>query len=227
MKQWRKMLMRKEELASELDAEWFMHADIDEIRIPPLQNNTLAEAIVKVDSEGYNAINFMEYTFLAVQESPNHDHSNFQETMRWYYPYAPRHPHRLNAWKKQPRRWSGTKNFVRELVQNLRLGSPSVNLAASGGHLVNFPNIHLYPIDFKLKHYMVLSLDHIIRKYVKIKYDPKAVKGGMHGWRATSKENDFHLPSQSQMHLYTSDDELVPKNPLREHLIVQKIRKNH
>jgi glycosyltransferase involved in cell wall biosynthesis len=222
MKQLRKMLMRKEELADELDADWLMHADIDEIRLPPSQQETLGEAFAKVDREGYNAINFMEYTFLPVQESPNHDHPGFQDTMYWYYPFAPRHPHRLNAWKKQARHWSGIKAFGRELIRNHRWRIPSVNLSASGGHLVSFPDMKPYPIDFKLKHYMVLSLDHAIRKYVKIVHDPKAAKAGMHGWRATATEHDFVLPSQAQMRLFTSDEELDPSNPLTHHLIVQQ-----
>ena len=222
MKQWRKMLMRKEELADQLDADWFMHADIDEIRLPPSQNETLAEAIERVDREGYNAINFMEYTFLPIAESENHDHPDFQKTMIWYYPFAPRHPHRLNAWKKQPRRWPGLKKLLREIIKNHRFVAPSVNLIATGGHLVDFPNLKPYPIDFILKHYMMLSLDHAIQKYVKVTHDPKAAKAGMHGWRATANENDFILPLQTQMRLYTSDAELDATNPLKKHLIIQK-----
>lgn len=198
-----------------------MHADLDEIRLPPSSNQTLAEAIAQVDNEGYNAINFMEYTFLPVRESPNHEHPDFQKTMHWYYPFGPRHPHRINAWKKQPRRWMGMKAFARELIKNHRFGPPSINLHASGGHLVDFPGIRPYPIDFKLKHYIVLSLDHAIQKYVKKSFDPKEISG-MHGWRATATEYDFLLPSQSQMQLFTSDDELDANNPFSEHLIVQQ-----
>lgn len=219
MFQTQKILMRKEELADEIEADWLMHADPDEIRVAPNSTQTLAEAIAEVDKKGYNAVNFMEYTFLPVRESSDHDNAEFQKTMRWYYPFAQRHPHRLNAWKKQNRRWPGAKAFLRELVRNHRL-PPSVNLRDSGGHLVQFPGIKPYPVDFKLKHYIVLSLDHAIQKYVKKSYDP--TETGAHGWRATVKEHEFLLPSQSQMRLYTSDDELDPRNPLKEHLLVQQ-----
>jgi hypothetical protein len=219
MYQWQKILMRKEELADEIEADWLMHADPDEIRVAPNSTQTLAEAIAEVDKKGYNAVNFMEYTFLPVRESNDHDNAEFQKTMRWYYPFGQRHPHRLNAWKKQGRRWPGAKAFLRELVRNHRL-PPSVNLRDSGGHLIQFPGIKPYPVDFKLKHYIVLSLDHAIQKYVKKSYDP--TETGAHGWRATIKEHEFLLPSQSQMRLYTSDDELDPTNPLKEHLLVQQ-----
>ena len=220
MYQWRKILMRKEELADEIEADWLMHADPDEIRIAPTSAYTLAETIAEVDQQGYNAINFMEYTFLPVRESPDHDNAEFQKTMRWYYPFAQRYPHRLNAWKKQSRRWPGTKAFLSELARNHRT-APSVNLRDSGGHAVQFPGIHPYPVDFKLKHYIVLSLEHAIQKYVKKSFDPKEIDGS-HGWRATAKEHDFLLPSQSQMRLYTSDDELDATRPLKEHLLVQQ-----
>jgi hypothetical protein len=220
MYQWQKILMRKEELADEIEADWLMHADPDEIRVAPTSAYTLAEAIADVDQKGYNAVNFMEYTFLPVRESPDHDNAEFQKTMRWYYPFAQRHPHRLNAWKKQSRRWPGTKGFLSELARNRRT-PPSVNLRDTGGHVVQFPGINPYPVDFKLKHYIVLSLEHAIQKYVKKSFDPKEIAGS-HGWRATAKEHEFLLPSQSQMRLYTSDDELDADRPLKEHLLVQQ-----
>jgi hypothetical protein len=219
MYQWKKILMRKEQLASEIQADWLIHGDPDEFRVAPSSDKTLAEAIAQVDNEGYNTINFMDYTFLPTRESPDHDNSDFQKTMRWYYPFGPRHPHRVNAWKKQPRRWLGAKAFLRELVRNHRWGTPSVNLHDTGGHLVQFPGIRLYPVDFKLKHYLVLSLNHAIQKYVKKTFDPKEIDG-MHGWRATAKEHEYLLPSQSQMRLYTSDDDLDPTNPLTKQLLV-------
>src|SRR5687768_16603509 len=178
MYQWQKILMRKEELADEIEADWLMHADPDEIRVAPNSTQTLAEAFAEVDKKGYNAVNFMEYTFLPVRESNDHDNAEFQKTMHWYYPFAQRYPHRLNAWKKQNRRWPGAKAFLRELVRNHRL-PPSVNLRDSGGHVIQFPGIKPYPVDFKLKHYIVLSLDHAIQKYVKKSYDP--IETGAHG----------------------------------------------
>lgn len=219
MYQWQKILLRKEQLADKIQADWLMHADPDEIRVAPNAHQTLSEAITEVDRQGFNAINFMEYTFLPVREFPNHDNADFQKTIKWYYPFAPRHPHRLNAWKKQSRRRTGLKSFARELVRNHRWGEPAVNLHASGGHLVKFPGIHPYPVDFKLKHYIVLSLEHAIQKYVRKVYDPREIAGS-HGWRATAKEQQYLLPSQSQMRLYSFDDELDPSNPLTEHLLV-------
>src|SRR5262245_28385011 len=92
-------LKRKEELAATLEADWFVHCDADEIRASAHPGQTLAEALAEVDAQGYNAVNFQEYTFTPTQEAPDHDHPNYRRTMRWYYPFSPRFPHRLNAWK--------------------------------------------------------------------------------------------------------------------------------
>ena len=218
--QWGRLLLRKEEIADEIDADWLMHADPDEIRVAPHSGQTLAEAIEQADREGYNAINFMEYTFLPVRESDDHDNDNYQQTMRWYYPFAPRHPHRLNAWKKQERGWRGIKPFLRELVRNRRLGAPSIDLHSTGGHIVDFPGIKPYPVDFKLKHYLVLSLRHAIQKYVKKDFAPEEIDN-MHGWRATASARDFMLPRAQDMRVYACDDELDPSSPLTEHLLVK------
>lgn len=222
MYQWRKILLKKEEIGDRLKADWLMHADPDEIRIAPDPAMTLADAFDLVDREGYNAINFMEYTFLPTKESPDHDHPNFQQTMRWYYPFGPRHPHRLNAWKKQGRTWPGLRRIGHEIVHNKRFLTPSVDLHSSGGHIVKFPGIKPYPVDFTLKHYIVLSLDHAVQKYVKKKFDPKEIESS-HGWRAKATQADFLLPLESEMRIYTGDRDLDPSNPLKEHLIARGV----
>jgi len=218
----KKQLLAKEKLIDKLEADWFIHADVDEFRLPPDSSETLAQAIERVDKKGYNAINFMEYTFLPVREFPHHESDDFQNTMRWYYPFAPQHPHRLNAWKKQPlSQWPGFKKTVKELINNRRCRAASVNLCKNGGHVIEFNGIRPYPIDFKMRHYLVLSLEHAIQKYVLKSFDSKEASS-MHGWRATAAADEFLLPSVEQMRYYQGDDALDPNNPLKEHLIVQR-----
>lgn len=67
---WRSLLTRKEELARELDADWFIHLDPDEIRLPPSSTQTLVQAIEAADSEGFNAVNFVEFTFVPTRDDP-------------------------------------------------------------------------------------------------------------------------------------------------------------
>jgi len=198
MYSWRPILERKEQLAATLDADWFMHVDPDEIRLPPRSNRTLAEAFAESEAQGYNAVNFLEFTFIPTQEAPDHDHPDFQKTMRWYYPFLPTFPHQLKAWKRQPGR---------------------VELAWSGGHLVRFPGLRMSPESFRMRHYLFLSVPHAIRKYVDTPYDPAAVAAGWHGWRARLKPKMIRLPSQAELCTYVSDDQLDPSEPRTKHYL--------
>ena len=194
---WRSILERKEQLAATLEADWFMHVDADEIRLSPRSSRTLAQAFAEGEARGYNAVNFLEFAFVPAREAPDHDHPHFQQTMRWYYPFLPAFPHRLNAWKRQPEQ---------------------VELAWSGGHRVRFPGLRMYPESFKMRHYLFLSVPHAIRKYVDKGYDQQEVKKGWHGWRARLIAEKIELPSQEELRLYTSDDELDPSNPRTRHV---------
>jgi hypothetical protein len=156
---WREILRRKEALASELEADWFLHLDPDEIPLGPRSGQTLAEALADADAEDYNAVDFSELTFVPTRESPDHDHPDFRRTMRWYYPFAPADPHRVIAWKRQDQ---------------------PVDLASSGGHRIQFSERRISPQRFRLLHYLFLSRAHAIGKYVSKVYDPKEVRDGRH-----------------------------------------------
>src|SRR5262245_21731868 len=55
---WAAILRRKEELARELEANWFLHQDADELRESPWEGVALRDAIRRVDRLGYDAIDF-------------------------------------------------------------------------------------------------------------------------------------------------------------------------
>src|SRR5438093_1678668 len=57
----RSILERKEQLAGSLDADWLIHLDADEARVPPRANTRLADALAEVDAAGYNVVNFREF----------------------------------------------------------------------------------------------------------------------------------------------------------------------
>ena len=174
-------LRRKQDLANSMEADWFIHMDPDEIRLPPHPDRqTLAEAFAEVDALGYNAVNFLEYTFIPTKESPEHNHPDFQKTMRWYYPFMLRFPQQIKAWKRQPK---------------------PVNLVGSGGHFVRFPDLRLYPETFTMRHYQFLSLEQARIKYLQKKnFDPVEVKKEY--WRAWLIEERMQLPSETEFNVY-------------------------
>lgn len=198
---WRPLLERKEELASTLRADWFVHLDADEIRQSPEPAITLADAIAEVDALGYDAVGFQEYTFVPTREAPDHDHPRFRETMQHYYAFSPGRPDRLNAWKRQPRR---------------------VDLATSGGHRVSFPELKLYPTPFPMRHYLYLSLEHAVEKYVERVYDDAELQVGWHTLRAALEPSAISLISQSELKESRREDDLDPSDPWSRHPLFQR-----
>ncbi len=196
MYSWLPILARKAEVASSLKADWFMHVDADEIRLPPESTVTLAEAVAQVDADGSNAVNFQEFTFVPTREKPDHDHPRYLETMRSYYPFLPDFPHRLNAWKRQ---------------------RGPVDLVSTGGHRVRFSDVRMHPVSFQMRHYLFLSVPHAIEKYVDRVYDPTEVAKGAHAVRAALGPDSFVLPAEVELRRYESDDLLDGSEPLQSH----------
>lgn len=196
-----RQLERKEQLAARLPADWFIHVDADEVRLPPQPGQSLQDALAQADDAGYNAVNFMEFAFTPTREHPHHDHGDYERTMRWYYPFGQEYPHRLNAWKKQ---------------------ASKVSLTPTGGHQVQFPGLRKYPIDFLMRHYLFLSAEHAVEKYVRRRYDPREVTQlGWHGWRARMRKCDLRLPSCGQLRAYGTDQELDWSGARQAHWLVE------
>ncbi len=195
------VLERKEALAAELDADWFMHHDADEIRTACRSDLRLIDALERADQAGFNAVNFLEFSFIPTLEAPDHDHPAFRETMRHYYPFLPAYPHRLNAWKRQPE---------------------PVDLRSAGGHRVAFPALRADPTSLRLRHYMFLSPDHALEKYSGRHHAAPDRQHGWGGWRNVVADVGARrlappLPPQSQLREYAGEDELDPSQPVTEH----------
>jgi glycosyltransferase involved in cell wall biosynthesis len=193
---WRRILVRKQELAASLDAEWVMHVDADEVRHSPTHGQKLAEALADVDRRGYTAVDFQEFTFVPTREHPDHDHPAFGETMRWYYPLQ-RAPHQqVKAWKRQ---------------------DAPVDLVSSAGHRVSFPGARVYPESFPMRHYLFLSVEHALRKYVARRYDPDEVNDGWHTARAALRAEDISLLSGSDLRVLDANGTLDATDPWPRH----------
>ena len=93
---WVGLLRTKERLASEIDADWFIHHDADEIREAPAPYRTLREGIEAVETEGYNAINFDEFTFLPKSSAERYEGRDYVKGMRHYFFFQPKPLHRIN-----------------------------------------------------------------------------------------------------------------------------------
>jgi hypothetical protein len=199
---WSRILERKAALAAELDADWFMHADPDEIRLPPLADETLADAIARADAAGFNAVNFFEYTFVPTRQAPDHDHPDYLRTMRRYYPFSPVFPNQLKAWRRQ---------------------RVAVDLVSSGGHRVDFPGLKMFPTPFPMRHYLFLSVEHAVRKYVQRSWDPDELAMGWHRIRSRLRAPDIVLQDESMLRVHTVDAALDASDPLTVHPLFAQV----
>ena len=159
---WENLLNRKAELAEELNANWFIHSDADEIRESPWAGITLREALYRVDCEGFNAVDYTVINFPPVdneylENSPLIDHFKYFE-----FGNRPGHFLQIKSWKHLP---------------------VKVDLSSSGGHEVKFENRRIYPLKFLLRHYPFRSQLQGEKKVFqerKPRWNPEGRKKGWH-----------------------------------------------
>lgn len=178
---WAGLLQLKEKLSREIDADWFIHVDADEIREAPAPFKSLYEGIMKADQEGYNAINFDEFVFLPTTDDEFFEETDYIKNMRCYYFFEPIPLRQIKAWKN--------------------IGRP-VDIVSSGGHSANFDGRKIYPENFILRHYIALSRAHAIAKYgsERIYSREEVEQRGWHRERANANIEAIQFPSPCELH---------------------------
>jgi glycosyltransferase involved in cell wall biosynthesis len=138
------ILKRIEDLAAESDADWILYTDADEWRRSYFDWETLGQAVARVQSSGFNAIDFRVFQFYCV--GPMWDGRADSENPERYFRYydeadcISRIPNR-KLWKN---------------VGRVQL--------AGGGHEVTFPGMRVYPQKFTMKHYPFRTPEQARRK---------------------------------------------------------------
>jgi len=199
---WKPILENAERLAGEIQADWFIQHDADEIRQAPSPFRSLVEGISHVDSNGYNAVNFDEFVFVPTEDDPDHEGGDYVKSMRYYYFFDRGRKRRINAWKNT--------------------GQP-VNLSKHGGHKVVFEDQRIFPASFILRHYVVLSRAHAFSKYYSRVYAENEVfQEGWHGKRARIQPGILRLPEPSQLKTVSQDNTWDRSDPKATHLFMPK-----
>ena len=166
--------MHLERYALNTEFDWIVNHDADEIRCTRT-GETLLEFIVGMDRKGFNAIDHICETYLPKE---GWDGSQNPETFfdrRLVGHTDERSPH-IKAWRRQ-----GPQAFA--YTVNGRPGeSLGVNLWATGGHQVLFPDRKVAPEKLLLKHYPLRTQAHAERKLAERKksYAPDELSWGWH-----------------------------------------------
>jgi glycosyltransferase involved in cell wall biosynthesis len=172
-----RILLNEEKLAAEINADWFIHLDADEIREAPKPYISLREGIEDADRQGYNAINFDEFVFMPTSDEEDFDGRDYVREMQYYYFFEPSPLREVKAWKK----------------------TANVDLHSSGGHRVEFAGIKIFPVSFVLRHYIVLSKAHTIAKYGNRFFSESDLGKGWHGDRRHFSSKKFRFPGKERL----------------------------
>ena len=152
-------LRRKAELGAELEADWFIHMDADEIRQSPWPGMTLKDALYHADLQGFNAVDHTVFLFRPI-DNGYVEGSSFGTYFRHCQVLSSLRDEHVKAWKNtgRPVDWGY-------------------------GHRVAFAGRRIYPYNFMYKHYPIRSQQHGERKISErqTRLDAQELAAGWHG----------------------------------------------
>lgn len=170
---WAAILRRKEQLAGELEADWFIHHDADEVRESPWTGMTLKESIRLADQLGYNSIDFKLLNFRPLDDGFTHSHDP-----RTYFTH-----------------FEPGEEFDRVQIKCWKRQADGVAIAASGGHSIDFPDRRVFPVQFLLRHYPIRGQRHAVKKIFAERKERLLESERQLGWHV--QYDDFITPDAS------------------------------
>ena len=178
----RRQLEMKERLIDQLDADWVIHVDVDEIMHSRVPGETLREAISRLDATGATVIDFSEYVFLPVLEPYLPGHEGWQPSLHYYF-FSPAAPRLLRA-------------------RRHRIGLstlPGDSGFGSGGHTLFGPSQKLASENMVLRHYLARDQEHARQKYTQRLFCQDELDIGWHFNRIGHSPKKFDLPRLSRL----------------------------
>ncbi|HSM69940.1 MAG TPA: glycosyltransferase family 2 protein [Anaerolineales bacterium] len=169
-------LKAKQKIAQKLSHDWVIHADADEWLQSPASGETLLQGIKRVSQQGYNIINFDEFVFLPVKGDKLRGNRYEKDFLHYYY-FAPARHRLMRAWRN----------------------SVEFTNVASGGHRVHGGHVKLCPENFVLRHYIALSYEHAVRKYVGRAFSQVDLSKNWHGNRRDLTTEQLRFPTTDRL----------------------------
>lgn len=176
---WQGILNFKMDVANRYPADWYIHHDADEIRQSTIKQETLYDAIRRLDASGYNAIDFLEFVYTPTNSEQRFEGTDYRFSMHYAYYFQPNPLHRINAWK------SGF----------------DVDITQSGGHRAEFEGRLVAEEKLILRHYPLLSWQHLANKYTaqRVYSQQEVEEKGWHGNRAHFNLSKAWLPKAYEL----------------------------
>lgn len=155
--------------ARNLNYDWYLISDADEIKYSPWDGLSLSEGISRVDAMGYNLIHFKLFDFRPTSE--NLDIVDIEKTFEYYSQPEQASILQMKCWKR----------------------ADVFDIKSFGGHLITVPNPKLFPVKFINKHYPIRGAKHGIRKVRDERlnrYSPSELKKGWHSHYSATEFSD-------------------------------------
>ena len=189
-------LRAKQRVIGSLETDWLIHADADEWLQAPARFEDLRHGIETADGEGFNCINFDEFVFLPLA-GESFEERNYRSQMQRYYFFAPKPQRRMRAWRKDAE------------MRNLE----------SAGDTLQGAEIRVFPENFVLRHYIVLSAAHAAGKYLNRPFSNEDLERGWHRSRRQISPESLSLPgAQDLLRLDTVESRMFDRSqPQRHH----------
>jgi glycosyltransferase involved in cell wall biosynthesis len=176
-------LKAKARVFENLRHDWIIHADADEWLQSSRKGESLLDGLDRINENGFNVVNFEEFVFL-----PYHgqqvDFDAYRKDILGYYLFAPHERRLMRAWKR----------------------SASLKNIDSGGHTLSGQEMKIAPESFILRHYIVLSHELAVQKYVRRTFSRRDLERGWHGNRLHLRAEDLELPPPDELKMLSRWD---------------------
>ena len=183
-------------LIESLATDWVVHVDADEEMHSRRPGESLADALARCASAGYNVVDFDEFVFLPIDHDYVPDAAECQPMALYYY-FRPHAPRLMRAWDK----------------------SSGLSMIEHGGHVLVGDEVRLASERFVLRHYPFRSQAHAHMKYTTRTFSKNELTRGWHRARAGKMVNAFDFPPASMLQRLADprDHELDDSKPWTKH----------
>ena len=181
---WTGLMRAREVAARNADADWILFVSADEIMHSYRPQESLVDAIGRVDRGGWDVINFNEFVFLPVELDYIVDCEGPQPLLHYYF-FEPTSPRLMRARRK----------------------GLEVSHVEHGGHVLTGAEFRLCPETFALRHYIFRNLEHAKSKYRDRVFRELELSKGWHWDRARRHGDSFAMPGLDQLHRLQSPED--------------------
>jgi hypothetical protein len=197
-----KQLVAKAKIFERSSHQWVAHFDADEWPMPSAAFPRLFDMASDAHSRGYNVINFNELVFIP-EPGQDYSHVDYAARMLSYYFFQPTYPRLQRLWRRE------------SMLSSLE----------HGGHILSGCAVNLYPVDAALRHYIVLSQENALAKYVGRIFADTDLRRGWHQNRITITE--AKIRSFFQSYSTYSEQIKVLQDPLSRDFDMSSPQKEH